>query len=150
VRCEQAFITSYTPHVRSGRTGDRLDARRDGCRLSCTLAALLQHRHKTISFSRRSEAGSSERSIRRRNRLYASLNRRRRPSLRRPSWPSRGIGDTLHWLNCGNLGSPVYKIFYVNLMIMPKLRSTYDGRLTYKTSYEGRKAFLRYDSLAKL
>ena len=39
---------------------------------------------------------------------------------------------------------------YDNLTIMPKLRSTYDGRLIYKTSYEGRKAFLRYDSLAKL
>ena len=39
---------------------------------------------------------------------------------------------------------------YDYLMIMPKLRSTYDGRLIYKTSYEGRKAFLRYDSLAKL
>jgi len=35
-------------------------------------------------------------------------------------------------------------------MIMRKLRSTYDGRLIYKTSYEGFKAFLRYDSLAKL
>jgi len=34
-----------------------------------------------------------------------------------------------------------------NLMIMPKLRSTYDGRLIYKTSYEERKVFLRYDSL---
>ena len=34
--------------------------------------------------------------------------------------------------------------------IMPKLRSTYDGRLIYKTSYEGRKAFLKHDSLAKL
>jgi len=45
---------------------------------------------------------------------------------------------------------PIYKISYDNLMIMPKLRSTYDGRLIYKTSYEGRKAFLRYDSLAKL
>jgi len=33
---------------------------------------------------------------------------------------------------------------------MRKLRSTYDERLIYKTSYEGRKAFLRYDSLAKL
>ena len=31
----------------------------------------------------------------------------------------------------------------------PKLRSTYDACLTYQTSYEGRKAFLRYDSLAK-
>jgi len=30
------------------------------------------------------------------------------------------------------------------------LRSTYDGRLIYKTSYAGRKAFLMYDSLAKL
>jgi len=31
-----------------------------------------------------------------------------------------------------------------------KLRSTYDGRLIYKTSYEGCKAILGYDSLAKL
>jgi len=44
---------------------------------------------------------------------------------------------------------PIYKISYDNLTIMPKLRSTYDGRLIYKTSYEGRKAFLGYDSLAK-
>jgi len=27
---------------------------------------------------------------------------------------------------------------------MPKLRSTYDGRLVYKTSYEERKAFIGY------
>jgi len=39
---------------------------------------------------------------------------------------------------------------YDYLTIMPKLRSTYDGRLIYKTSYEGRKAFLGYDSLAEL
>ena len=39
---------------------------------------------------------------------------------------------------------------YDYLTIMPKLRSTYDGRLIYKTSYDGRTAFLRYDSLAKL
>jgi len=39
---------------------------------------------------------------------------------------------------------------YDCLAIMPKLRLTYDGRLIYETSYEGRKAFLRYDSLAKL
>jgi len=45
---------------------------------------------------------------------------------------------------------PIYKLSYDSLTIMPKLRSTYDGRLIYKTSYEGRKAFLRYDSLAKL
>jgi len=45
---------------------------------------------------------------------------------------------------------PIYKISYDNLTIMPKLRSTYDGRLIYKTSYEGREVFLRYYSLAKL
>ena len=39
---------------------------------------------------------------------------------------------------------------YDYLMIMPKLRSTYDERLIYKTSCEGRKAILRYDLLAKL
>ena len=31
---------------------------------------------------------------------------------------------------------------YDYLTIIPKLRSTYDGRLIYKTSYEQRKAFL--------
>jgi len=39
---------------------------------------------------------------------------------------------------------------YDYLTIMPKLRSTYDKRLIYKTSYKERTAFLRYDSLAKL
>ena len=39
---------------------------------------------------------------------------------------------------------------YDYLTIMPKLRSTYDERLIYKTSYEGCEALLRYDSLAKL
>ena len=34
---------------------------------------------------------------------------------------------------------------YDYLTIMRKLRSTYDGRLMYETSYEGRKAFLRFD-----
>ena len=33
------------------------------------------------------------------------------------------------------------------LTIMPKLRSTCDGRLICKTSYKERKAFLRYDSV---
>ena len=28
---------------------------------------------------------------------------------------------------------------------MPMLRSTYDGRLIYRTSYEGSKAILKYD-----
>jgi len=45
---------------------------------------------------------------------------------------------------------PIYEISYDNLTIMPQLRSTYDGRLIYKTSYEERNAFLGYDSLAKL
>jgi len=35
------------------------------------------------------------------------------------------------------------------LTIMPKLRSTYDGRLIYKTSYNEWKAFHRSDSHAK-
>jgi len=39
---------------------------------------------------------------------------------------------------------------YDYLTIMPKLRSTYDGCLIYQTSYEERKAFLRYDLLAKI
>ena len=36
------------------------------------------------------------------------------------------------------------------LTIMRKLRSTYDGRLFYKKSYKGHKAFLAYNSLAEL
>jgi len=44
---------------------------------------------------------------------------------------------------------PIYKISYNNLAIIPKLRSTYNGRLIYHTSYEECKAFLRYDLLAK-
>ena len=50
-----------------------------------------------------------------------------------------------------NLGPDLQNIlrqFYHYLTIMPKLRSTYDGRLIYNTSYEGRKAFLTYDSLS--
>ena len=38
---------------------------------------------------------------------------------------------------------PIYKISYDSLTIMPRLRSTYDERLIYKTSYEWRKAFYR-------
>jgi len=38
---------------------------------------------------------------------------------------------------------------YDYLTIMPKLRSTYDGRLVYETSYEERKDFLMCNSLAK-
>ena len=35
------------------------------------------------------------------------------------------------------------------LTIMPKLRSTYDVHLIYKTSYEESNVLLKYDSLAK-
>jgi len=62
---------------------------------------------------------------------------------------------SIDWLSCGftshakqNRG-PIYKISYDNLTIMPKLRSTYDGRLICKTSYEERKDFLMCNSLAK-
>jgi len=40
-----------------------------------------------------------------------------------------------HW-------GPIYKTSDDNLTIMPKLRSTYDGRLIYKTSYNEWKAFI--------
>jgi len=43
---------------------------------------------------------------------------------------------------------PIYKISYDYLTIMRKLRSTYDRRLIHKTSCEGSKAFLGYNSLA--
>jgi len=43
----------------------------------------------------------------------------------------------------------ILRQYYDYLTIMPKLRlTTYDERLIYKTSYERRKAFLSYDSLA--
>jgi len=38
---------------------------------------------------------------------------------------------------------PTYKLSYDNLMIMPQLRSTYNGHLIYKTSYNEWKAFHR-------
>ena len=41
------------------------------------------------------------------------------------------------------------EVTYDNLTIMPKLRLTYDRRLIHKTSYEGHKAFLAYNSLVK-
>ena len=44
----------------------------------------------------------------------------------------------------------INKISYDYLMIMPKLQSTYDGHLVYKTSCEECIALLPYDSLAKL
>jgi len=42
-----------------------------------------------------------------------------------------------------------YTISYVDLTIMPKLRSTYDGRLISLVLPEGHKAFLGYNLLAK-
>jgi len=44
----------------------------------------------------------------------------------------------------------ILRLSHDYLTIMPKLRSTYDERLLYITSREERKAFLRYNSLAKL
>ena len=43
----------------------------------------------------------------------------------------------------------VLPLCYDYVTILPNLRSTYDCRLIYKTSYEGRRAFLRYSSLAE-
>ena len=54
--------------------------------------------------------------------------------------------DSIHIHTTG----PIYKISYDNLTIIPKLRSTYDGHLIYKTSCEGRKDFLRYDNTIHL
>jgi len=56
-------------------------------------------------------------------------------------WP--GVERMMFW-------GPIYKISYDYLTIMPKLRSTYDGRLIYKISYNEWKAFHRQDSRAKL
>jgi len=55
----------------------------------------------------------------------------------------------LHFLLTMDL---IYEISYDCLSIMPKLPSTYDGRLIYQTSYEERRVllFVRYDLLAKL
>jgi len=64
------------------------------------------------------------------------------------------IGDRVKAVNYKTaLGPDLQNILrqsYDYLTIMSKLRSTYDGRLIYKTSYEVREAFLGYDSLAKL
>jgi len=46
-------------------------------------------------------------------------------------------------------GARFTKYLTDNLTIMPKLRSTYDGRLIFIRSHEEGKAFCRYDSLAK-
>jgi len=51
------------------------------------------------------------------------------------------------------LGPDLQNIFwqsYDYLTIMPKLQSTYNGRLIDKTSYKERKAFLGYDFTRKI
>ena len=61
---------------------------------------------------------------------------------------SAGVGISLF----SNLGPDLQTILrqsYDYLTIMPKLRSTYDGRLIYRISYKEWKAFYRYDSHAK-
>ena len=56
------------------------------------------------------------------------------------------------WLQVTHLGPDLQNILrqsYDYLKIMQKLRSTYDGRLIFKTSYNEWKAFHRQDSRAK-
>ena len=50
-----------------------------------------------------------------------------------------------NWPSWGAIYKNILRQSYDYLTIIPKLRSTYDGRLIYKTSYEERKDFLRYD-----
>jgi len=52
---------------------------------------------------------------------------------------------TLRWPDLQN----ILRQSYDYCTILPKLRSTYDGRLIYRTSYKEREAFRRYDTLAK-
>ena len=58
------------------------------------------------------------------------------------TWKCNGQEPNAWW-------GPIYKISYDYLTIMPKLRSTYDGRLIYKITYNEWKAFHRQDSRAK-
>ena len=62
--------------------------------------------------------------------------------------PSAGANSTAFVLQGPDLLN-ILRQSYDYLTIMQMLRSTYDGRLIYKTSYEERKVFLKYDSLAK-
>jgi len=73
------------------------------------------------------------------------------PSCRPAVMPvsANGLGISLGFYQGPDLQN-ILRQSYDYLTIMPKLRSTYDERVIYKTSHEGRKAFLRYDSLAKL
>ena len=60
----------------------------------------------------------------------------------------RSVRPFVHvrWPDLQNISRQSYD--YLTIM-PPKLRSTYDGRIVYQTSYEERKAFLRHDLLAK-
>jgi len=58
------------------------------------------------------------------------------------AWP------TLGWRTTEDQGPDLQNILrqsYDYLTIMPTLRSIYDGRLIYKTSYEERESFLGYN-----
>ena len=57
--------------------------------------------------------------------------------------------DEGSWKNQGPDLQNISRRCYEYLTIIPKLRSTYDGRLICKTSYKESKAFHKYDSLAK-
>ena len=58
------------------------------------------------------------------------------------AWPTRG------WRTTKDQGPDLQNILrqsYDYLTIMPTLRSIYDGRLIYETSYEERESFLGYN-----
>ena len=75
-------------------------------------------------------------------------------------WQRAGAAYSLSRYQSGTSGTslvlqvpawgPIYKISYdkltIHLTITTKLGSTYYARLIHKTSYKGRKTFIRYDS----
>jgi len=69
-----------------------------------------------------------------------------RRAVRANIWPTNHVRDRHLTPDLQN----ILRQSYDYLTIMPNLRSTYYGRQIYQASYEGRKAFLTYDSLAKL
>ena len=76
--------------------------------------------------------------------------RRRAVQFNRPARQGGSrLPGRLRWRHQGPDLRNVLRQSYDYLATMPKLRSTYDGRLIYQTSCEERKAFLRYDLLAK-
>ena len=59
------------------------------------------------------------------------------------------VSTQQYWHSAGPDLQNILRQSYDYLTIVPKLRSTYDRLLIHKTSYERRKAFLRYNSLTK-